>query len=61
MREISKAHKFKLLTQPMSVIYNALFEGDTTQLLPNIKYFPLQLFGFLFFWTFFRYFENLEK
>ena len=54
--------KVKLLTQPMDVIYSALFEGDMTRLLPKITYFPVWLFGFfIFFLDFFRYFEKFEK
>ena len=44
------------------MICGALFEGDTTQLLPKITSFSVHLFVFIFiFLDFFRYFENLEK
>ena len=50
---MSTSPKVKLLTQPMDVIYSALFEGDMTQLLPKITSFHVQLFGFfIFFWNF---------
>ena len=46
----------------MYLIYSALFEGNTTQLLSKITYFLVWLFGFLiFFFDFFKYFEKLEK
>ena len=62
LKEMSTAPKVKLLTQTMDVIYSALFEGDKTRMLPKITSFPIRIFGFLiFFWDFFRYFENLEK
>ena len=55
------APKFKLLTQPIDVICSALFEGDTTRLLPKITSFLVHLFGFFIFLEFFKYFEKLEK
>ena len=53
--------KVKLITQPTDVIYSAMFEGDTTQLLPKITSFPVWIFGFLIFFGLFQLFENLEK
>ena len=51
-----------LITQAMDGIYNSLFKGGMTQLLPKITYFLVRLFGFLiFFLDFFKYFEKLEK
>ena len=54
---MSIAPKVKIITQPMNVIYSALFEDDMTRLLPKITSFPVQIFFFLDF----RYFEKLEK
>ena len=45
----------------MDVTYSALFKGNTTQQLPNITYFLVQLFGFLFFWDFFSFLKILKK
>ena len=45
----------------MDVIYSALFEGEMTRQLPKITSFLVQLFGFLIFLDFFKYFEKLEK
>ena len=61
LRETSIAPKFKLLTQPMDVIYSALFEGDRTQKLPKITSFLVHLFGFLIFFGLFQIFKKLEK
>ena len=61
LKVTSTAPKFKVITQPMNVIYSALFEGGTTQLLPKITSFPVWIFGFFIFLDSFRYFENLEK
>ena len=49
------------ITQPMDVIYSAMFEGDTTRQLPKITSFLVQLFGFLNFFGLFQLFEKLEK
>ena len=58
---MSIAPKVKLLTQPTDVKYSALFD-DTSQLLPKIKSFPVQLFDFLiFFWTFLDILKSLKK
>ena len=38
----------------MDVIFNALFEGDTTQQLPKVISFPVRLFMFFNFLVFFR-------
>ena len=54
--------KFKLLTQPMEVIYSALFEGDMTRLLPKITSFPVWIFGFLIFFVLFQIFwKDLKR
>ena len=45
----------------MDVIYSALFEGNTTRLLPKITFFLVCLFGFLIFFGLFQLFEKLEK
>ena len=45
----------------MDVIYSALFEGDTTRLLPKITSFLVQIFGFLNFLDFFKYLKSLKK
>ena len=58
---MSIAPKVKLLTQPMDVIYNALFEGDMTRLLPKITSFPIRIFGFFIFWTFLDILKSLKK
>ena len=58
---MSTAPKVKLLTQPMDMIYSALFEGDTTRLLPKITSFLVRLFGFFIFLDFFKYLESLKK
>ena len=58
---MSIAPKVKLLTQPMDVIYSALFEGDMTRLVPKITSFLVRIFGFFIFLDFFKYFEKLEK
>ena len=41
------------ITQPMDVIFSALFEGDTTLQLPKIISFLVQIFGFLIFFGLF--------
>ena len=51
----------KTITQPMDVIYSALFEGDTTRQLPQITSFLVRLFGFFYFFGLFQLFKNLEK
>ena len=59
---MSTAPKVKLITQPTDVIYSAMFEGDTTRLLPKITSFPVRLFGFFVVVVgFFKYFEKFEK
>ena len=58
---MSTTPKVKLLTQPTDVIYSALFEGDTTRLLPKTTSFLIRLFGFLIFYGLFQLFEKLEK
>ena len=58
---MSTALKVKLLTQPMDVIYIAMFEGDMNRLLLKITSFPIRIFGFFIFLEFFKYFEKLEK
>ena len=55
------APKVKLQTQPMDVIYSALFEGDMTRQLPQITSFLVSLFGFLIFLDFFNYLKILKK
>ena len=46
----------------MDVIYNDLFEGDMTQLLPKITSFLAQIFGFFIsFWTFSDILKSLKK
>ena len=42
----------------MDVIYGALFEGDTTRLLPKITSFLVRIFGFFNFLEIFKYFEK---
>ena len=59
---MSTSPKDKLTTQPIDVIYSALFEGNTTRLLPKITSFLVWIFGFLiFFLDFFKYLEILKK
>ena len=45
----------------MDLIYNALFEGDTTQQLPKITSFLVRRFGFFIFLDFFSYLKILKK
>ena len=40
----STTPKFILITKPMDVIYNALFEGDTTRQLPKVISFLVWIF-----------------
>ena len=55
IRVTSTNPKVILTTQPMDVIYSALFEGDTTRQLPKIISFLVRLFMFfLFLLGFFR-------
>ena len=54
LRITSTPPKFILITQPMDVIYNALFEGYTTRKLPKVISFLVRLFIFFnIFWDFF--------
>ena len=63
LKVMSTDPKVKLITQPTDVIYSSLFEGDTTQLLPKITSFPIQIFGFFifYFWTFSNILKILKK
>ena len=45
----------------MDVIYSALFEGDTTRLLPKITSFPVRIFMFFDFFLDFFKLESLKK
>ena len=61
LRIMSTTPKVILITQPMDVIYSALFEGDVTRQLPKVISFLIRLFMFFyFFWTFFRL-KRLKK
>ena len=57
---MSTTPKFRLIIRPMDVIYSALLEGDTTNLLPKITSIPVQILCF-FCWTFSDILKILKK
>ena len=62
LKVTSTTPKVKLITQPMDVMYSAMFEGDITRLLPKITSFFVWIFMFFyFFWTFSDILKSLKK